>query len=95
MPIFNHGLPVRANVIQGESGVDTSQDTVTAETLLEGVTAHDANGNKIIGTIEDYDGTCLDGAKPIRPITSYTVCKRINKSFITRNGTPYSVVVLK
>ena len=33
------------------SGVDTSNDTVTAAVLLAGVTAHDANGNAITGTM--------------------------------------------
>ena len=30
--------------------VDTSRDTVTPETLLDGITAHDASGNAITGT---------------------------------------------
>lgn len=54
MPIFNHGLPIKANVIQGEGGTDTSKDTVTPETLLEGVTAHNAAGEPIVGTC-DYN----------------------------------------
>lgn len=36
------------------SGVDTSNDTVTPETLAEGVTAHDASGAQITGTMENY-----------------------------------------
>lgn len=35
----------------GNGGTDTSQDTVTAADLLEGVTAHDRNGAQIIGEI--------------------------------------------
>lgn len=31
--------------------IDLTSDTVTAETLLEGYTAHDANGNIIRGTL--------------------------------------------
>jgi hypothetical protein len=37
-------------------GVDVSKDTVTAEKMLEGVTAHDANGQPIAGTIPTYVG---------------------------------------
>ena len=43
------------------SGVDTSADTVTAETMLEGVTAHDASGEPITGTIPTYDGAMQEG----------------------------------
>ena len=32
------------------TGVDTSTDTVTAEALLDGYTAHDASGNVVTGT---------------------------------------------
>ena len=31
-------------------GTDTSKDTVTAETLLQGYTAHDKNGQRVVGT---------------------------------------------
>ena len=31
--------------------IDLSGDTVTAETLAEGVTAHDANGNEVTGVM--------------------------------------------
>jgi hypothetical protein len=37
-------------------GTDTSRDTVTANTLLDGITAHDASGQQIVGTIETYGG---------------------------------------
>lgn len=35
--------------------LDVSADTVTAETLLIGITAHGANGAQITGTILDGD----------------------------------------
>ena len=44
-----------------QTGTDTSKDTVTAETMLEGVTAHDASGEPIAGTIPTYDGAMQDG----------------------------------
>ena len=34
-----------------ETGVDTSSDTVTADKMLDGITAHDAAGNQITGNI--------------------------------------------
>lgn len=53
--------------------IDLTEDTVTADTLAEGVTAHSASGEVIVGTMAsgtplaepkevnfwDYDGTCL------------------------------------
>ena len=51
--IYNNGLPrPRKKVIEG--GVDTSKDTVTADKMLEGVTAHDKDGQPIVGEIPTY-----------------------------------------
>lgn len=36
--------------INGEVKLDLTQDTVTPETLIAGVTAHNAAGNPIVGT---------------------------------------------
>lgn len=48
------GLEEFPAAINGIStGVDTSSDTVTPETLAEGVTAHDASGAQITGTMEN------------------------------------------
>lgn len=40
-------------VIKQVLGVDLASDTVTADSLLEGITAHDKNGVQIIGTMND------------------------------------------
>lgn len=40
-----------------ETGIDTSQDTVIPPAMLEGITAHDAEGNQIVGTIPTYDAS--------------------------------------
>lgn len=39
----------KVNLANGETLVDLTGDSVTAETLAEGTTAHDASGNPIIG----------------------------------------------
>lgn len=46
----------------GNGGTDTSQDTVTAADLLEGVTAHNRNGQQIIGEIISRTITDLEEA---------------------------------
>lgn len=38
--------------INGQPVIDLTQDTVTPDTLLKGITAHDASGSKIQGTVE-------------------------------------------
>ena len=39
-------------IIKHITGVDLSNDTVSAETLLKGETAHDREGNEVIGELE-------------------------------------------
>jgi hypothetical protein len=58
-------------VYAGKTLIDLTEDTVTPATLKSGVTAHDASGSKITGTLDttppkesdinfwDYDGTLL------------------------------------
>ena len=41
----------------GETLIDLENDTVTAEDLAEGVTAHDASGNPIVGVAVKVDIT--------------------------------------
>lgn len=44
-------------VVYGDNTlIDLTEDTVTAETLAEGVTAHDAAGNQITGTMASGGG---------------------------------------
>ena len=39
----------------GETLIDLTGDTVKPETLLKGTTAHNANGDSIVGTLSDAD----------------------------------------
>lgn len=66
MPILNHCLPMKLI-----KGTDTSKDTVTAETLLEGVAAHDANGKQIVGNIATYDFAISGGLIITNQLTGY------------------------
>ena len=60
-------------VYAGETLIDLTADTVTAETLAEGVTAHGADGEKIVGTMKG-GGPADDVATAIvtRTITEYS-----------------------
>lgn len=44
-------MAVNKVIFGGETVVDLTTDTVTPETLAEGVTAHDKAGNAIVGTM--------------------------------------------
>lgn len=44
-------MAVNKVVYNGDTLIDLSSDTVTADKLLQGVTAHDAAGNLIVGTL--------------------------------------------
>lgn len=41
--------------INGNTVVDLTEDTVTSESLAEGVTAHDASGAPIVGNMASWD----------------------------------------
>lgn len=44
-------------VINGEVKLDLTGDTVTADELTEGTTAHDASGRQIVGTLVGIPAT--------------------------------------
>lgn len=48
---MNDGKYVNKVVVNGETLIDISEDTVTAAVLLEGTTAHGADGMPISGAI--------------------------------------------
>ena len=45
-------MAVNKVVIGGVTAIDLTQDTVSAEKLLKGITAHDSSGKEIVGTME-------------------------------------------
>ena len=49
-------MPVSKVVLNNVVKLDLTADTVTAETLAEGVTAHDASGAQIVGTMQSGGG---------------------------------------
>ena len=57
---------VASEISDISTGVDTSEDTVTSESMLEGVTAHDAFGEQIVGSIQTWDGEVNEEIAPFR-----------------------------
>lgn len=71
------------------SGVDTSNDTVTSETLAEGVTAHDASGAQITGNLKSSSWLKLQEkvrANNLDDINNDDIyaCKRNNDALLWR-----------
>lgn len=71
-PEISGGETTKSKIVYGDKVlIDLTEDTVTPATLKSGVTAHDASGTKITGTLDttppkesdinfwDYDGTLL------------------------------------
>lgn len=42
-------MAVNKVIVNGETKIDLTADTVTPATLMAGATAHDASGNQIVG----------------------------------------------
>ena len=49
-------------VYNGTTLIDLTADTVTASTLMQGYTAHAADGSTIVGTVPDGDNLAYGGA---------------------------------
>ena len=73
-------MSVSKVVYNGQVLVDLTGDTVTADSLAQGVTAHDAAGNAITGTVQ-----------PIKIATNDTlgVVKGGDNVYVRADGTMY------
>ena len=49
-------MAVNKVIFGGETVIDLTADTVTADKMLSGTTAHGKNGSPVTGTIESFDG---------------------------------------
>lgn len=83
-------MAVSKVIYAGQTVIDLTEDTVTAETLAEGVTAHGADGEPIVGTMsggggggEINTGTCT--IKITVPSTSnyYSAYERVSGGDVT------------
>ena len=79
-------MPINKVEFYGKVLIDLSGDTVTPETLLKGVTAHDKTGAQITGTAET-GGTGTGGGEEIK-ISSAESTPSANSLTITFEGLP-------
>lgn len=71
-------MGVNAVEYDGKTLIDLSGDTITEDTLVEGVTAHDANGNPILGKfgIKSIEKTATQGL-----VDTYTITLTNGRTF--------------
>lgn len=72
-------------ILNGETVIDLTADTVTAETLAVGVTAHDKSGNQIVGTFVGGGGEKLTLFTPsisLQSVTSVLTITDDNGGFV-------------
>ena len=72
-------MAVNKVVFGGETVVDLTTDTVTPETLAEGVTAHDASGRQITGTMASGGGSGGDEYAVARSILEATITEYVDE----------------
>lgn len=71
-------MAVNKIVYAGNSLIDLTDDTVTADKLSEGITAHDKSGNKITGT--------MSGSRPIYAVSgSFTLAEDTKRIIVEHN----------
>ena len=62
-------MAINKIIVDGVTKIDLSQDTVTADKVLEGLTFHDATGSLCTGTMAENTGS---GSVDVGDITLYT-----------------------
>lgn len=86
-------VPINKVIFGSDTLIDLTADTVTEDTLDEGVTAHNAQGVHIMGTRavmnpSDYvkkSGDTMTGALIAQNNTNYTV-KQVRNIFLVADG---------
>ena len=90
-------MAVNKVIYDGDTLIDLSGDTVTADKMLAGVTAHDKAGNPITGSYEVPSGTVNINANGTHNVASYASANvnvpiRFFEAIITLSSTSQIVV---
>lgn len=74
-------------------GIDLTSDTVSQDSMLSGVVAHDSNGDVISGNIKTFQGESASGVIKISDNGEYDVTNYASANVSVLSGNPNSKVV--
>ncbi len=84
-------MAINKVVFDGSTLIDLTEDTVTADKLLAGYTAHDKSGVQITGTAsggtDTSDATLTSGGQMLEGITAYARGAKYTGTIETYDGT--------
>ncbi len=75
-------MAINKIIVDGVTKIDLSQDTVTADKVIEGLTFHDATGSLCTGTLTENTGSADVG-----DITFYTKLAYTYEDYVTNSST--------
>ena len=78
-------MAINKIIVDGVTKIDLSQDTVTADKVLEGVTFHDATGSSSVGTM-------TGGGVDVGDLTLYTKYAYNYDDFVSNGSAPQVTV---
>ena len=77
-------MAINKIIVDGVTKIDLSQDTVTADKVLEGLTFHDATGSLCTGTMKQSTGS---GSADVGDITFYTKLAYTYDEYVSNSST--------
>lgn len=77
-------MAINKIIVDGVTKIDLSQDTVTTDKVLEGLTFHDATGSLCTGTMAENTGS---GSVDVGDITLYTKLAYTYDEYINNSST--------
>ena len=82
-------MAINKIIVDGVTKIDLSQDTVTADKVLEGLTFHDATGSLCTGTMKQSTGSADVGDITLYTKLAYTYDEYVANSSIAGQATVY------
>ena len=82
-------MAINKIIVDGVTKIDLSQDTVTADKVLEGLTFHDATGSLCTGTMKQSTGGADVGDITLYTKLAYTYDEYVANSSIAGEATAY------
>ena len=82
-------MAINKIIVDGVTKIDLSQDTVTANKVLEGLTFHDSTGSLCTGTMKQSSGSVGVGDITLYTKLAYTYDEYVSNSSMAGQATVY------